>query len=69
MITRISLSIDDARWPKLHLTGVREGTTGDKNVIDHSVQYDLAYIQFENDLHNMLRPAVSELVERRKQQL
>ena len=69
MITRITLTIDDQQWPKLHLAGERVGHTGDRTAFDQKVQYDLAYSQFENLLHNQLRPAVSEIIERRKSQL
>ena len=68
MLTRLELTIDDQEWPKLHLAGKRVSTTGTPSAFDHKVQYDLAYNQFENDLHNQLRPAVNEIIERRKQQ-
>jgi len=69
MLTRVTLTIDDQSWPKLHLSGERADTQGGRTVVDQKVQYDLAYSQFENALHNLLRPAVSEIVDRRKANL
>ena len=66
MITRVEFTIDDTQWPKLHITGQRVSTTGAKTAFDKRDQYDLAYSQFENLVHNQLRPAVQELIERRK---
>jgi hypothetical protein len=68
MITRVSFTIDDTRWPKLHLAGDRVGHTGLRTAFSQDVQYDLAYSQFENLIHNQLRPATQELIDRRKQQ-
>ena len=66
MQTRIELTIDDIDFPKLKISGVRTGTTGDRSVFTLKQQYDLAYGAFENLLHNQLRPAVNEIVDRRK---
>lgn len=66
MLNRIQLTIDDTQWPKLHISGVRENTQGSKTVFDQKVFYDQAYLQFENVLHNQLRPLVEELIQRRK---
>ena len=67
MLTRVEFTIDDTQWPKLSIAGTRVGTQGGKTVFDQRVQYDLAYSQFENLVHNQLRPAVQEIIERRKQ--
>lgn len=66
MLTRITLTIDDTSWPKLHIAGLREGTQGDKVTFDQKIIFDQAYLQFENLLHNQLRPLVDELIRRRK---
>lgn len=67
-MTRITLTIDDSLWPKLHIAGERVGAQGQRTAFDQKVQYDLSYTQFENLVHNQLRPAVQELIDRRKQQ-
>lgn len=68
MITRITLTIDDQTWPKLHIAGDRVGHTGTRTAFEQKVLYDQAYLQFENLMHNQLRPAVQEIIDRRKQQ-
>lgn len=69
MLTRVEFTIDDTQWPKLHIAGQRTSTRGEKTVFDQKAQYDLAYTQFENAVHNALRPAVTEIVERHKNNL
>jgi hypothetical protein len=66
MLTRITLAIDDQSWPKLHISGERVGATGNRTAFEQKVQYDQAYMQFENLVHNQLRPVVTEIIERRK---
>jgi len=66
VITRVEFTIDDNHWPKLSITGQRVTTRGERAAFDQKMQYDLAYSQFENLLHNQLRPAIQELIERRK---
>lgn len=65
MITKVSFSIDDNQWPKLHIAIERVTSTGARFISESKQQYDLAYGAFENELHNALRPAVAEIVERR----
>jgi len=67
MIVRVEFSIDDTVWPQLKLAGTRITTTGDRVAFDNKKSNDLAYVAFENDLHNQLRPAVEELIKRRTQ--
>jgi hypothetical protein len=62
----ISITIFDDKWPNLTLVGRREGNCGVSAAITSNQQYDLAYNKFENDLHNLLRPAVDALITRRK---
>lgn len=64
---QINLTISDDRWPLLSAVGTRQGTCGASAVTKVSQQYDLAYTKFEEILHNLLRPAVEELIRRRKQ--
>lgn len=64
-LVRLSLSIDDQQWPKLHIAGERIDASGGRVAFDHKQQYDLAYGAFENTLHNQLRPLVNELIERK----
>jgi len=66
MITRVSFSIDDTQWPRLHITGERVSSTGERTAFEQKVLYDQAYLQFENTLHNQLRPSVDEIISRRK---
>lgn len=66
MLTRLTLTIDDNHWPKLHIAGARESTQGEKFAFDQKVLYDQAYLQFENLLHNQLRPLVDEIIRRRR---
>lgn len=64
-LTRLSISIDDTMWPKLHIAGERLHSDGSRSVFDERQQYDLAYGAFENLLHNQLRPLVEDLLKRR----
>lgn len=62
---KLEVMIDDRLWPKLQLTAVRTSVTGAKNALSSTWIYDGAYSQFENVLHNQLRPMVESLVKRR----
>lgn len=64
-IVRVEFTIDDTTWPHLKLAGTRITTTGGRVAFDSKQTHDLAYVKFENDLHNQLRPAVEEIVSRR----
>jgi hypothetical protein len=64
-LVRLSLSIDDQQWPKLHIAGERVDASGGRVAFDDKMQYDLAYTRFENTLHNQLRPLVQEIIERK----
>lgn len=66
MLNRLQLTIDDTQWPKLHISGSREDSQGGKVAFDQKVFFDQAYLQFENLLHNQLRPLVEEIIKRRK---
>lgn len=69
MMTRVSFSIDDTQWPRLHIAGERISSTGEHVAFEHKEMFDRAYLQFENLLHNHLRPAVEDVISRRKQAL
>lgn len=62
---RLELSIDDTKWPKLKMTITRTDVNGVKTSVVKEFQYDLAYIQFEGEVHNKLRPMVDNLIQRR----
>lgn len=64
-MVRMEVAIDDQLWPKLKILITRTGLTGEKSSFSRQFQYDGAYSQFENDLHNHLRPMIDELVKRR----
>lgn len=64
-LVRVEFSIDDSVWPQLKLAGIRTTSTGERFAFDGRQSYDLAYVAFENVLHNALRPAVEELIKRR----
>jgi hypothetical protein len=64
-MVRMEVTIDDRQWPKLSLLINRTGLSGQRTVHTRQFQYDGAYSQFENDLHNQLRPMIDELVKRR----
>lgn len=64
--TRVTFTIDDDLWPKLKIVGERMTDRGDRIAFIERAQYDLAYSQFENLVHNQLRPAVQQIIERRK---
>jgi hypothetical protein len=64
-MVKLEVSIDDQKWPKLKMTLTRTDINGQKHVLQNERQYDGAYSQFENDLHNHLRPMIEQLVKRR----
>jgi hypothetical protein len=64
-MVRLEVSIDDTLWPNLRLVVNRTNYDGSKQALTRNVQYDQAYSQFENDLHNHLRPMVDQLIKRR----
>jgi hypothetical protein len=64
-MTRITATIDDMRWPKIQLVIVREGEQGEKVATREEILYDQAYSKFENALHNHLRVAVQQIINRR----
>ena len=66
-LVKVTFQIDDNEWPKLKLTGERFGPNGERSAFDQKMIYDQAYAQFENTIHNQLRPMVDALVARRKQ--
>jgi hypothetical protein len=65
MIERVEFSIDDTTWPKLRLAGTIITNRGERIAFDDRQSYDLAYVSFENALHNVLRPVVERLTKRR----
>ena len=67
-LSRLTITIDDNFWPKLHIAGDRVSSTGDRVAFDEKQTYDLAYTAFENTVHNQLRPLVEEIIRRRKPQ-
>lgn len=64
-MVRIEIAIDDQQWPKLKMVINRTDVDGQRVALTNSRQYDQAYNQFENDVHNHLRPAVDQLIKRR----
>lgn len=64
-MVRMEVVIDDVKWPKLKMVVTRSDLNGSKTGFVREWQYDGAYSQFENDLHNNLRPMVEQLVSRR----
>ena len=64
-MVRIEAVIDDRQWPKLSIVITRTNLDGTRAASQRSFLYDGAYSQFENDLHNQLRPAVDQLIQRR----
>lgn len=63
---QITLTISDERWPILQAVGTRSSIGGAPSAVKEQQQYDLAYDKFEGTLHNLLRPAVEELIRRNK---
>jgi len=66
---QITLTLSDERWPILQAVGTRSSIVGAPSATKETQQYDLAYDKFENMLHNLLRPAIAEMVARNKGQL
>jgi hypothetical protein len=64
-MVRLEVSIDDTLWPQLKIVLLRTNLDGTKVSFIRKFQYDGAYSQFENDLHNHLRPMVEQLTSRR----
>lgn len=64
-MVRLELAIDDQQWPKLKMVLTRTDVDGQKHALVKIWVYDGAYNQFENDVHNHLRPMVEQLIKRR----
>lgn len=64
-MVHLELSIDDTQWPKLKLVIQSSDVNGQKSATTQTVMYDQAYSQFENTVHNFLRPIVDSLTKRR----
>jgi hypothetical protein len=64
-MVRLEVAIDDVLWPKLKLVLIRTDLDGQKTSLVKQWIYDGAYNQFENDIHNHLRPMVEQLINRR----
>jgi hypothetical protein len=62
----VSITISDDRWPLLTLIAQRSSLSGAPAVVKQERQYDVAYSEAEVMLHNQLRPAIDELIRRRK---
>lgn len=65
-MVRMTITIDDSRWPKLRMILNREMMNQPPIVSIDDRQYDLAYDGFEGIIHNHLRPMVEELIQRKK---
>lgn len=65
-MVKLEVTIDDQQWPKLKMVGVRTALDGGKSTSTEIILHDQAYNKFEGELHNLLRPMVSELINRRK---
>lgn len=63
---KMTVTIDDQKWPRLTMIVVRE-TTGQGQVArtDHFM-YDGAYNVFEGIIHGQLRPLVEDVIKTRK---
>jgi hypothetical protein len=64
-MVRLTVVIDDTKWPKVKMTATREGLTGEKSATVIESQYDTSYTVFENAFHNQLRLMCQELIDRR----
>ncbi len=64
-MTKLTIIIDDTKWPKLRATFIREKENGSVDTSTDERLYDTAYTVFENAAHNHLRPAVGEIIDRR----
>lgn len=64
-MTKLTVVIDDQKWPKVRMVATREGITGQPTSTVSESTYDTAYTVFENVLHNHLRPMVQEVNDRR----
>lgn len=64
-MVKLEIMIDDTNWPHLKMVCTRSGLQGDRAATTDRAQYDTAYTQFENVLHNHLRPMITELNNRR----
>ncbi len=64
-MVRLTITIDDQKWPKVRMTATREGLNGEKTAIVAESMYDTAYTVFENAVHNQLRPMIGEITGRR----
>jgi hypothetical protein len=66
MITTLEVSLMDDKWPKLRIVCRRQTSTGETTITTLDALYDGAYVMFEAQLQNHLRPMVEELIRRRK---
>lgn len=64
-MAKLEITITDINWPSLTMSGRATDDNGQVRVIANKVKYDQAYTQFENDLHNVLRPLIETTIQRR----
>lgn len=65
-MAKLEIEIFDDLWPKLRLVGTIRHNNGQSTHFDEKVLYDQAYSKFEGTLHNMLRPLINNVIDRRK---
>lgn len=65
-MAKLEIEIFDDLWPKLRLVGMIKFDNGQRTPFDEKVNYDQAYMKFEGTLHNMLRPLINNVIDRRK---
>jgi len=65
-LAKLEVEILTVNWPKLTIVAKATDDNGISKVLQNKVPYDQAYSQFENDLHNLLRPLVDTTIQKRK---
>jgi len=67
MPARITISIDDSRWPFLTIVSQLETADGQRTASTDKFQYDVAGSQAESISNNLLQRAITSVIRRRKQ--
>lgn len=60
------VTINDDFWPQVSIVIRGTDANGVPFTRTNKAKYDGAYSQFEGDLHNVLRPVLQSLIDKRK---
>lgn len=65
-MAEITITINDNSWPKLQMVVKAIDAFGKPILLETKQTYDLAYGNFENAIHNVLKPVVDSVVQSKK---